>query len=144
MHINDIYIGKLSGNTYLLDKVYISSAILTIDTFSTNDDFIISRNAKTYSAVATSNQVLNEIISRLNLNYSTKDLYERIEITYKVVYDIISSLSKYRYDITLVTYPGGELIQWIKNLGHQEGIEVRVIGIPQIRRELSSFIISGL
>jgi len=57
----------------------------------------------------------------------------------KVVYDLISSLSKNRYDITLVTCLGGELIQWIKELKHQKDVEVRVIEIPQMRREISPF-----
>lgn len=39
----------------------------------------------------------------------------------KVVYDLISSLPEDRYDITLATYPGGELIQWIKDLETQGG-----------------------
>jgi len=38
-----------------------------------------------------------------------------------VVYDLISSLPEDRYDITLATYPGGELIQWIKDLETQGG-----------------------
>ena len=57
----------------------------------------------------------------------------------KVVYDLISSLPEDRYDITLATYPGGELIQWIKDLETQGGKRVRIIGIPQLRREISPF-----
>jgi len=67
---------------YLMDKVYKSSAILTMDIYSISDDSLILRNVKTYSAVATSNQVMDEIINRLNLNYSSKDLHDRIEVTY--------------------------------------------------------------
>lgn len=57
----------------------------------------------------------------------------------KVVYDLISSLPKEKYNITLVTYPGGELIQWIEDLSSEKGIRVRIIGISQIRREISPF-----
>lgn len=51
----------------------------------------------------------------------------------KVVYDIISSLPLDRYDITLVTYPGGELIDWLAPY------EIDVITIPEIRREISPY-----
>jgi len=57
----------------------------------------------------------------------------------KVVYDLISSLPEDRYDITLATCPGGELIQWIRNLELKKGRYIGIIGIPQLRRELSPF-----
>ena len=57
----------------------------------------------------------------------------------KVVYDLVSSLPKNKYNITLVTYPGGELIQWVKDLKFKKDMEVKIIGIPEIRRELSPF-----
>lgn len=57
----------------------------------------------------------------------------------KVVYDIISSLPNDRYELTLVTYPGGELIQWVRDLKYKKDIDVRIIEVPQLRRELSPF-----
>lgn len=57
----------------------------------------------------------------------------------KVVYDLISTLPRDEYCITLVTYPRGELIEWIEDLKYHKGIEVKIIGIPEIRRELSPF-----
>lgn len=56
----------------------------------------------------------------------------------KVVYDLISSLPAI-YDITLVAFPGGELIQWVEDLEYLKGISVRVIGITQMKREISPF-----
>ncbi|HZJ57154.1 MAG TPA: glycosyltransferase family 4 protein [Clostridia bacterium] len=55
----------------------------------------------------------------------------------KVVYDLISSLPRDFYNMTLVTYPGGELIDWVKDLGSVRGADVKIIGIPEIRREIS-------
>ena len=55
----------------------------------------------------------------------------------KVVYDLISSLPRSEYNITLITYPGGELIEWVRNLRFQKGIDVEIIGVPELRREIS-------
>ncbi len=55
----------------------------------------------------------------------------------KVVYDLISSLPRSEYNITLITYPGGELIEWVRNLKFRKGIDVEIIGVPELRREIS-------
>ena len=55
----------------------------------------------------------------------------------KVVYDLISSLPRSVYNITLITYPGGELVEWVRDLRLQKGIDVEIIGIPELRREIS-------
>ena len=55
----------------------------------------------------------------------------------KVVYDLISSLPRSVYNITLITYPGGELVEWVRDVRLQKGIDVEIIGIPELRREIS-------
>lgn len=51
----------------------------------------------------------------------------------KVVYDIISSLPLDKYDVTLVTYPGGELIDWLSPY------DIEIVTISEIRREISPY-----
>lgn len=55
----------------------------------------------------------------------------------KVVFDIIESLPQNLYKITLVTYPGGELIQWVKDLNKQRIEKIQIITIASLRREIS-------
>ncbi len=55
----------------------------------------------------------------------------------KVVHDLISTLPQDRYDITLVTYPGGELIGWVDRLNKSRDEEIKIIGVPSLRREIS-------
>ena len=57
----------------------------------------------------------------------------------KVLYDLISSLPMDRYSITLVTYPKGELIDWISHLKLQKNMDVKIVGIQEIRREISPY-----
>ena len=57
----------------------------------------------------------------------------------KVVYDIIESLPLDIYDIGLVTAPGGELIKWIEDLNKTRDSQVKIITIPELRREISPF-----
>ena len=56
----------------------------------------------------------------------------------KVVYDIIKSLPERVYEITLVTYPCGELIEWVKNLNKErDSNKVKIITLYSLRREIS-------
>ena len=55
----------------------------------------------------------------------------------KVVYDIIETLPENLFEVTLVTYPGGELIQWIRSLNKQRDSKVEVITIESLRRKIS-------
>jgi glycosyltransferase involved in cell wall biosynthesis len=55
----------------------------------------------------------------------------------KVVFDIIESLPQEFYKITLVTYPGGELIQWVKDLNKQSKEKIQIIPLDSLRREIS-------
>lgn len=55
----------------------------------------------------------------------------------KVVFDIIKSLPQDLYNITLVTYPRGELIQWVEDLNKQRIEKVRIITLDSLRREIS-------
>ncbi len=57
----------------------------------------------------------------------------------RVVFDIISSLPQDQYDITLVTSPVGELINWINNLNRKRKSQIRIIELSSIKRELSPF-----
>lgn len=55
----------------------------------------------------------------------------------KVVYDIINSLSKDKYEITLVTSPGKGLIDWVNMLNDNGRSKVNIITLPCIKREIS-------
>ena len=55
----------------------------------------------------------------------------------KVVYELVTSLAEERYEITIVTSPGGELIQWINDLNLQRKVKIEIIGIPCLSREIS-------
>lgn len=57
----------------------------------------------------------------------------------RVVFDLISSLPQAQYDITLVTSPGGELINWINELNKKRKSEIKIIQLSSIRRELSPY-----
>ncbi|NLO81533.1 MAG: hypothetical protein GX094_00490 [Clostridiales bacterium] len=67
---------------YVIDKVYISSSTLIMDKFSSAGDSDISRIAKICKAVATSNQVMEEIVTSLDLEYSMTDLQKKIKVFY--------------------------------------------------------------
>lgn len=55
----------------------------------------------------------------------------------KVVYDVISSLDKDNYDITLITCPNGELIDWINKLNYTRNFKIKVITLDNIVRKIS-------
>lgn len=55
----------------------------------------------------------------------------------KIVYDLISALSENKYDISLVTSPNGELIDWIDNLNINRKNKIKVLCIDTLRREIS-------
>ncbi len=55
----------------------------------------------------------------------------------KVVYSIISNLPEQVYDITLVTSPGGELLDWIAELNKSRKNKIRIVTLDCIRRNLS-------
>jgi glycosyltransferase involved in cell wall biosynthesis len=57
----------------------------------------------------------------------------------KVVYSIISNLPEDLYDITLVTSPGGELLDWIKELNRGRSNKIRIVTLECIRRDISLF-----
>lgn len=55
----------------------------------------------------------------------------------KVVYDIIANLPKEKYDITLVTRSGGELIEWINKLNNEFTASINIITIDSLCHQLS-------
>ena len=55
----------------------------------------------------------------------------------RVVFDIISSLPQDQYDITLVTSPVGELINWINNLNRKRKSQIRIIELLYKERAVS-------
>jgi len=55
----------------------------------------------------------------------------------KVVYNIISNLPDQTYDITLVTSPGGELLDWVSELDQSRNNKIRIVTLDCIRRNMS-------
>jgi glycosyltransferase involved in cell wall biosynthesis len=55
----------------------------------------------------------------------------------RVVYDIIANLPESLYDVTLLTAPGGELLQWVEELNSGRTNKVKVITAASFRRRLS-------
>lgn len=55
----------------------------------------------------------------------------------RVVYDIVSNLPESLYDITLVTAPGGELLDWIDMHNSHRSNKIRVIPLDSLRRNIS-------
>lgn len=55
----------------------------------------------------------------------------------KVVYDIISNLPEDKYEITLITSPGGELIEWINQLNAARSSTINLITLKSLKHELS-------
>lgn len=55
----------------------------------------------------------------------------------KVVYSILSNLPEDVYDVTLVTSPGGELLDWVKELNSGRENKIRVVILNCIRRNIS-------
>lgn len=55
----------------------------------------------------------------------------------KVVYDILSNLPEDRYEITLVTSPGGELLEWISKINSRRRLKVKVITLESLKRDIS-------
>jgi glycosyltransferase involved in cell wall biosynthesis/peptidoglycan/xylan/chitin deacetylase (PgdA/CDA1 family) len=55
----------------------------------------------------------------------------------KVVYELVSALVEEHYEITIVTSPGGELIQWISDLNLKRKVKIAVKEIPCLGRPIS-------
>lgn len=55
----------------------------------------------------------------------------------KVVYDIISNLPEDRYEITLLTAPNGDLLDWIDQINLHRTNQMTVIAWGCLRREIS-------
>lgn len=55
----------------------------------------------------------------------------------RVVYDILANLPEDLYDITLVTAPGGDLLEWVNRLNQCRASKIRVISLSCIRRNIS-------
>lgn len=55
----------------------------------------------------------------------------------KVVFNIIANLPEYLYDVTLITSPGGELLDWINELNKKRTNKVKVITLNSLCREIS-------
>lgn len=55
----------------------------------------------------------------------------------KVLYLLAKHLPEEKYDIHIVTSPGGELIDWISELNHSRLNPIQVLQIPFLRRDIS-------
>lgn len=55
----------------------------------------------------------------------------------KVVFDILTHLPEAEFDITLVTSPGGELIDWIRDYNSQSNSEIKIILLNSLKRDIS-------
>ena len=57
----------------------------------------------------------------------------------RVVYNILSGLPEDLYDVTLLTSPGGELLDWIADLNEKRTNKVKVIAVSCLKRDISIF-----
>jgi glycosyltransferase involved in cell wall biosynthesis len=55
----------------------------------------------------------------------------------KVVYDLLMSLSSLKYELTVVTSPGGELIDWVEELNRSRENKIKIVTLPSLEREIS-------
>jgi glycosyltransferase involved in cell wall biosynthesis/CelD/BcsL family acetyltransferase involved in cellulose biosynthesis len=55
----------------------------------------------------------------------------------KVVYDIISNLPEDRYEITLLTSPNGDLLNWVDQINLRRANPINIIAWSCLRREIS-------
>lgn len=55
----------------------------------------------------------------------------------KVVFDLLTNLPEMEYDITLVTSPGGELLDWINDRNTQRSCRIRVVELSSLKRNIS-------
>lgn len=55
----------------------------------------------------------------------------------KVVFDLLTSLPDTEYELTLVTSPGGELLDWIKDFNAQKNSKIQVIELESLKRDIS-------
>ena len=76
-------------SNYVIEKTYESTGVLIIYSDRENDDNRALRDAKTYRTIATGTQMMNEIISQLNLQYRVKDLRNKIIVSYEDDTDLI-------------------------------------------------------
>ncbi len=71
------------ASRYFIDRVYVSSGTLMVDKYASKDHHNVSRTAKIYKTIATSNQVMEQIISCLDLEYSVENLQRKIKVSYE-------------------------------------------------------------
>lgn len=55
----------------------------------------------------------------------------------KMVYQLLEALPQQQYDITLVTTPGGELIEWVQRLNLTRSRRIKIITLTCLRREIN-------
>ena len=55
----------------------------------------------------------------------------------KMVYNILSGLPQEEYEVTLLTSPGGSLLDWVEDLNRGRTIKIKVLTCPHIRRDIS-------
>lgn len=55
----------------------------------------------------------------------------------KVVFDIITNLPEDRFQITLLTSPKGELLDWVKEINRSRANPIRIIAWDCLRREIA-------
>ncbi len=83
-----VFISFLISN-YVIEKTYESMGVLLIYSDNRSDENEYLKDAKTYRTIATGIQMMNEIISQLDLQYRVKDLRNKIIVSYEDDTDLI-------------------------------------------------------
>ena len=81
-------------SNYVIEKTYESMGVLLIYSDNRSDENEYLKDAKTYRTIATGIQMMNEIISQLDLQYRVKDLRNKIIVSYEDDTDLIYMKSK--------------------------------------------------
>lgn len=76
-------------SNYVIEKTYESMGVLLIYSDNRSDENEYLKDAKTYRTIATGIQMMNEIISQLDLQYRVKDLRNKIIVSYEDDTDLI-------------------------------------------------------
>ena len=71
------------ASKYILEKIYESSSTLIVHGYDLGEGNKALRDTRIYRTIATSNQMMGEIIGRLDLQWEIKDLRSKVTVSYE-------------------------------------------------------------
>ncbi|HZJ57156.1 MAG TPA: hypothetical protein VFD89_02835 [Clostridia bacterium] len=76
-------------SNYVIEKTYESMGILLMYNGSPDEENRSLKDAKTYRAIATGTQMMNEITSELDIQYTVRDMRNKIIVSYEDNTDLL-------------------------------------------------------